>query len=191
MREIEEIRSAIYDYFHGTNNCQSYFFDPAHQEVFVAYYNSMYLLQDASESLWEHRETGFSSNPLRAYLEFWGVMQAVIIQQDSIAEIYEITTGKALNPRGMKAWPKIRVIRNICAGHPVRKDRPKTTPLTRSFMGRNFGGYDEITYEQWQQNLGSTHPRVKLGTLLEEYAAEAAERLNEAFSAMKKRWPQD
>jgi hypothetical protein len=189
MERIADIRESIYDYFHANADCQKYFFDKAHDKEYVAYYTSMYLLQDATESLWAHREAGFPDNPVQAYLDFWGVMQAVIIQQDAIAEIYEVMTGQRLAPGSMKAWPEIKFLRNVCAGHPARRDRPKTKPLTRSFMGRSFGGYDEIMYEQWEQGIGITHPRVRLGALLDEYASEASERLTDAFSAMKKRWP--
>jgi hypothetical protein len=189
MMRIGDIRESIHDYFDSNADCQKYFFDKAHGGEYAAYYTSMYLLQDATESLWSHRETGFTENPLQAYLEFWGVMQAVIIQQDSIAEIYEVLTGGSLATESMKAWSEIRFLRHVCAGHPVRRDRPKSKPLTRSFMGRNFGGYDEFTYEQWQPGGGITHPRVGLGVLMDEYAAEATERLAEAFSAMKRRWP--
>ncbi|MCX5885401.1 MAG: hypothetical protein NT096_05780 [Proteobacteria bacterium] len=189
MKEISKIHGAIYGYFHGNASCQKYFHDQAHEEEFVAYYNSMYLLQDSTESLWSHRETGFSSRPLQAYIEFWGVMQAVIIQQEAIKEIYAIMVGQPLDPNSMKAWPEIRSVRNVCAGHPVKKDRPKAAPFTRSFMGRSFGGYAEIMYEQWQPEVGTTYPRVKLGALLDEYEVEAAARLGEVFLAMKKRWP--
>jgi hypothetical protein len=189
MKEIAEIRQAIRDYFDSSTECKKFFYDSAHDEEFAAYYNSMYLLQDSTESLWNHREAGFSTNPLQAYLEFWGVMQAVIIQQEAIAEICEIMTGQRLDPWSIKAWAKIRSVRNVCAGHPWKKDIPRTAPLTRSFMGRKFGGYDEIIYEQWQKGFGTTHPRIKLGALLNEYAVEAAAHLDTAFLAMKKRWP--
>jgi len=189
MERIIRTREAIYNYFHSSTECQKFFFDLANEEKFAAYYNSMYLLQDTTESLWNHRQSGFSENPLQAYLEFWGVMQAVFIQQEAIAEICEIVTGQRLNPWSIKAWAEIRSVRNVCAGHPAKKDIPKTAPLTRSFMGRGFGGYDEIVYEQWQQGSGTTHPRIKLGALLDEYAIEAEALLNTVLSAMKKRWP--
>lgn len=188
MKEIAKIREAIYKYFHSSAKCQKFFNDPAHAEEFAAYYNSMYLLQDTTESLWNHREAGFSGNPLQAYIEFWGIMQAVFIQQEAIAEIYEIITGQRLDPRSMKAWAEIRSLRNVCAGHPVKKDMPKSTPMTRSFMGCDFGGYDMMIYEQWQTGSGITHPHIKLGVLLDEYAVAAAAQLDTAFTAMKKRW---
>lgn len=189
MDKILEIRSAIYDHFHGAAECQAYFYDAVHEEEFVAYYNSMYLLQDSTESLSCHRHADFSSNPMHAYIEFWGVMQAVIIQQDAIAEIYKIMTRTDLDTQILIVWPHVRTLRNVCAGHPVKKDRPKSAPLTRSFMGRNFGSYQGIMYEQWQKGVGRTHPRVNLGALLDDYSAEAAAKLEEAFSAMNARWP--
>jgi hypothetical protein len=191
MEAIAVRRSEIYDYFHSNAACQKYFFDSAHEEEYVAYYNSMYLLSDATDSLWQHRQHGFSRDPLVAYLEFWGVMQAVIIQQDSIKEIHKVMIGAALDARAknLQHWLDVRELRNVCAGHPAKKDLPKNTALTRTFMGRGFGTYDEITYEQWQQGVGMTHPRVRLDALLDGYAVEAEAELTGILTAMKGRWP--
>ena len=197
MNNVEQRRDDIDNYFQSNDSCRKYFLEPAHEEEFVAHYNSMYLLQDSTESLWLHRRRGFSSKPLLAYLEFWGAMQAVIIQQDSISEIYAVMVGTRLDAkaRGLKAWLEIRELRNICAGHPAMKDKPKSTGLTRSFMGRSFGSYDEITYERWQsgkqgQSKGTrSHPRVQLGKLLDRYSIEAERQLANVLAAMKRRWP--
>jgi hypothetical protein len=166
------------------------FFYPANEEAYVAYYNSMYLLQDSTESLLRHRELGFNADPLLAYLEFWGVMQAVIIQQDSIAELYQIIVEKNLDATEMKleAWLKIRNFRNVCAGHPSKKDKPKKFPLCRTFMSRKFGNYESITYELWQQGEGRSHPQECLTALLDAYAIEAEKKLTEVLSHMKNRW---
>jgi hypothetical protein len=118
-------------------------------------------------------------------------MQAAIIQQDSIAEIHEVLVGKPLDASGagFLSWLKVRELRNICAGHPAKKDRPKTVPLTRTFMGRAFGGYDVIHYEQWQEGSGTTQPTAPLGALLDAYAVEAAAQLANILAAMQSRWP--
>lgn len=189
MNRIADRRQEIYDYFHGNAACQQYFFDTAHEEQYVAYYNSMYLLQDSTESLWQHRNKGFSGDPLLAYIEFWGVMQAVIIQQDSISEIFEVITGNKFNAKFQGAWCQLRALRHVCAGHPVKKDRPKSAPLSRTFMGRSFGTYESITYECWERSVGTNHRKVKLGSLLESYAAEATEKLSEIMVSMCARWP--
>lgn len=190
MDRILKIRLLIYDHFHGTDQCRAYFFDAHHKEEYVAYYNSMYLLQDSTESLLSHRYAGFSNDPMKAYIEFWGVMQAVSIQQDAIRELFLIMTGSALTVESLRAWEAVRALRNVCAGHPVKKDRPKRLPLSRSFMGRGFGDYNEIMYERWQRDTGTTQEVVNLGALLDEYSEEAAGKLDEVFLAMKTRWQQ-
>lgn len=189
MEAIAQAREKIYDYFHANAACQEYFFDSSHEGEYAAYYNSMYLLHDATEALWQHRERGFSPDPLIAYIEFWGVMQAAIIQQDSIAEIHRVILEKRLEPDalGLTSWQEIRRVRNTCAGHPARRD--KHLPMTRTFMGRAFGDYDSITYEQWQQGMGITHPRVHLGALFDAYALEAEGQVENILAAMKQRWP--
>ncbi|MDO8772284.1 MAG: hypothetical protein Q7K57_26995 [Burkholderiaceae bacterium] len=190
MNRIAVCRTKVYDYFQAHASCQNFFNNAVHKEEYVAYYNSMYLLQDATDSLGQHRKKGFSKDPLEAYLEFWGLMQALIIQQDCIAEVFEVLTGSKLDSKalGLTSWTELRTLRNICAGHPVKKNRPKSSP-TRSFMGRSFGNYDSFTYECWEKGGARTHPQVKLGVLLDSYAGEAESQLNLALCAMQARWP--
>ena len=56
-------------------------------------------------------------------------------------------------------------------------------------MGRRFGGYPAITYEQWQAQGGISHQRVKLDALIDGYAKEAAAKLVEVLQSMKEQWP--
>lgn len=189
MEATLDRREEIYNYFHASQACQQYFYDPTHKADYVAYYNSMYLLHDTMECLWWHRHQGFSKEPMHAYIEFWGIMQAVFIQQDSIREIFELVTGTKLHTKNLSAWSDIRELRNICAGHPARKDKPNTKLLTRSFMGRMFGDYNLLKYEKWEKGGGTTYPEVKLGALLDAYVAEAESKLADVLTAMRKRWP--
>jgi len=189
MDAMLDRREEIYNHFHASQACQQYFFDPAHEAEYVAYYNSMYLLLDSTESLWLHRREGFSRDPHHAYLELWGIFQAVIIQQDSIAEIHHAITGAELDTKPLAAWNEVRHLRNVCAGHPSRRNRPKTLPLTRTFMGRMFGCYDSFKYEQWAQGTGTTHPEVNLGVMFDAHAREAEALLSKILAVMRKRWP--
>lgn len=188
MDNIANRREEIYNYFHANHACQKYFFDSAHEDEYVGYYNSMYLLHDSTESLWWHRKQGFARDPLQAYLEFWGLMQAVTIQQDSIVEIFKVITGNELDSKTLLSWSEIRNLRNVCAGHPAKRDRPKRLPLTRTFMGRMFGGYESFKYERWEQGVGTTHPDVKLAALLDAYAVEAEAKLVDILNGMRTRW---
>ena len=189
MEQIAEIREKIYDYFHGSDACQNFFFDDAQEEKYAAYYTSMYLLQDTTESLIDHRQKGFSTDPFEAYIQFWGVTQAVFIQQDSICELHEAVTGSKLDTRNLISWQSLRQLRNTCAGHPAKKDRPKTSPITRTFMGRDFGGYSSLTYEQWQRQGGISHPSVNLGELMDKYAEEVKDKLLMILQSLKQQWP--
>src|SRR5690606_15984042 len=146
---------------------------------------SMYLLQDTTESLMVHRSKGFSSDPFEAYIEFWGVMQALFIQQDSISELYEAVIGSALDARNLASWQELRKLRNVCAGHPAKKDRPNASSLSRTFMGRSFGNYSAIGYEQWQRGSSISHPVVDLGALIDRYTTEAESRLAAVVQFMK------
>lgn len=189
MDQIADLRLDIYNYFHRNAGCQSFFLASANEARYASYYTSMYLLQDTAESLTHHRSTGFSANPFQAYIEFWGVMQALIVQQDSICELHSAVTGQQLRTESLPSWQSLRTIRNKCAGHPSRKDRPKGSPITRTFMPRGFGDYNRITFEQWESGSGISHPVVALGTLIESYTAEGAVQLSAILQSMKNQWP--
>lgn len=199
MDKILKTRQEIYDYFQSNNACQKFFFKTSKEDRYVAYYTSMYLISDATESLCVHRKKGFSEDPHEAYLEFWGIMQAIIIQQDSICELYWAINDEKLSWNDLTAWKQIREIRNICAGHPAKKDRPNNIPLKRTFMGRFFGNYSLFHYEQWgkpnslskSNNIldNITHPDIKLGKIIDNYSEEAANKLIEILQSMTKKWP--
>jgi hypothetical protein len=155
------------------------------EEVFSAYYTSKYLIQDTSEAIYTHKKKGFSQEPLIAYIEFWGLMQAIIIQQDSISELYLAITGNNHDTKNLEKWQEIRLLRNACIGHPARKDRPKSSPLTRTFMGRDFGDYSEISYEKWEYPDKTSHPRVKLSELILGYEHEAENELYHICQQLK------
>jgi hypothetical protein len=189
MEKLLTIRELIYDQFHHSNAGETHFFKPENADVYAAYYTSMYLIQDTGEAILEHIETDFSENPLRAYLEFWGVMQATIIQQDAIRELHKAVIGDEPLIKQLSAWQALRDKRNLCAGHPANRSQHMPSPQ-RTFMGRNFGTYRNIQYELWDANAGeTTHPQFDLGTLLHDYDAEASQLLGAVLDHMKMRWP--
>ncbi|NPT41248.1 hypothetical protein GNZ12_07940 [Paraburkholderia sp. 1N] len=189
MKTIAQRRNEIYDYFHASSACQAFFYASGSEDDYAAYYTSMYLLQDSTECLLAHRVRGFPlDEPLQAYLEFWGVLQAVIIQQDAIAELSRVVLKQAFTAKHLTAWQVLRDLRNECAGHPAKKDRPRPT-VVRSFMGRGFGDYRSIKYERWEKGSGRTYPTVALGQLIDDYSIEAGSQLASVLNAMRTRWP--
>ena len=189
MQQIATHRDDIYNYFQGSASCQKFFFATAQEERYAAYYTSMYLLQDTTESLMAHRKNGFSFDPMKGYIEFWGVMQALIIQQESISELYEAVVGISLSTTNLSSWQLLRKFRNTCVGHPAKKDRPKSSPLSKAFMGREFGDYSNISYEQWQKGGGFATSTFSLGTIIDCYTTEADSVLAAVLQSMSRQWP--
>lgn len=188
MKHLLELREAIYNQFHGSSAGPDFFFKGENSDRYAAYYTSMYLLQDSGEALWLHRQRSFSKQPLQAYLEFWGVMQAIIIMQDAIGELYYAVIGIKLNIGKDSAWNKLRDLRNMSAGHPAKRDR--NAPFTRTFMGRNFGDYPSVTMEVWDFKAETrSHPRYDLAAMMDAYETEAVGHLQRILDRMQQKWP--
>lgn len=187
--KLLDVRSEIYDQFHGSSIGPGYFFLPENADSYAAYYTSMYLIQDTGESVMTHMDKGFSSNAMSAYLEFWGVMQAISIQQDAICELHKAVIGSVPSVQSSWSWSKLRETRHRLAGHPAK--RTHGVPGTqRAFMGRSFGSYEDIQYELWDASTGqTTHPTINLRQMIIDYDKEANIILSNVLSDMKSRWP--
>ncbi|NJL08084.1 MAG: hypothetical protein HC900_07330 [Methylacidiphilales bacterium] len=189
MEKILDLRQEIYQQFHGSRAGPDFFFLSENKNEYAAYYTAMYLIQDTGEAVWWHMGQGFSSEPMHAYIEFWGVLQAICIQQDAIDELHKAVIGSRPGRVEDCAWKKIRDLRIRCAGHPANRSRDVPGPQ-RTFLGRRFGNYNAIKYELWDSsNSGISHPVVDLRTMIDQYDDEAAQILTEVLSAMKSRWP--
>lgn len=214
MHKLLNTREEIYNYFHHSDNCQKYFFMEENNDKYATYYTAMYQLQDTGEAILIHHGKGFSKDSSIAYIEFWGIMQAIIIQQDCIKELYAVFMGQKLESKNDVAWNALRYIRNLCAGHPINKEfkefDKKSKTLERSFMGRNFGGYSciecetynpaehTLNYNSDSRNLVKTYrseimPQVLLNQLnLEDliikYEEEAEIYLKDILKKMKSTW---
>ena len=189
MMNLHNVRSAIYDQFLGSSAGAAHFFLPANADAYAAYYTSMYLIQDTGEAIMAHMARDFSKDPLSAYLEFWGVTQEIVIQQDAIWQIYQAVVGNAPTIKQESNWRQIRERRNLCAGHPAKRDYGVTSPQ-RTFMGRGFGNYNHIQYELWDSSTNQrTHPVFDLRMMIQAYDAEASDVLKAVLSTMKTKWP--
>ena len=192
MDRLLRARSAIYDHFHASGIREAYFLQPGQRDRFAQYETAMLLLQDTGEALWTHRRRGFSPSAMMAYIEFWGVVQAVIIQQDALVEL-AASVGAPEVPAAA-AWREIRDFRNLLVGHPANKSSgPKVlgarSPM-RSFMGRQEKTYSDLTYELWDGGAQKvSHPRVDLGNMIDAYEAEASDHLEVILAHIRREWP--
>ena len=178
MNELLKTRENIYKYFTNNSKCEDVFL--VNEQRLSSYYNSMLLIQDTSLAVLNHREKGFSQ---QLHIEFWGLMQAIVIQQDSIQELHFAVTESKLDTKNILAWQKIRSFRNKCAGHPSKKDRPNSEPTTKVVFSGHIN-YTYFSYEEWTKD-GVTHPTINLGELIDSYAIEANKKLIEIFNQLK------
>jgi hypothetical protein len=186
MDEIARLKEKIYDFYQASEACGTYI--SSTNGLFPAYYTSLLLLQDSTESLMHHRSRGFpQQDPLQAYLELWGVLQAVIIQQDAILELSKVFFGEAPSTAALPGWKKIRTFRNECAGHPANQSR-RNGPTVRTVISRSFGDYSRMWYEKAESET-VTFPKVNLGQMIDDYVLEAESLLASVLAEMHRRWP--
>lgn len=130
-------------------------------------------LQDTAEALLVHRQDGFSRQPHKAYLEFWGVLQAVFVQQDAISVLYKAVIDIDLNHSDLDvAWSAVRNLRNRAAGHPTTGER--ATPKGPTATGRQPKTYDRIVMQVGLPNGKTSSEEIALGKMVDAYDVEAA-----------------
>lgn len=147
-------------------------------------------IQDTAETIAFHRLSGFSRDSHDAYLEFYGLLQAVFVQQDAIRELQYAVCGVApnelQNPSG--AWKTLRDLRNDIVGHPVRRGSGKE-PFKRTVIGREPKEYQSVSFTEYSAG-GVEHKSIALGELLDNYDEQAAGELDKIGKILKKRLQQ-
>jgi hypothetical protein len=188
MIHISKARDQLSDYWHnsvvlGGISVKQIF---SNDDDYVAFYTAKYLIQDTADAIACHMSDGFSKDPMKAYVEVWGIMQGLIIQQDAILELYHSIIGASLEAKNFPSWRDIRELRNRCSGHPIQK----STKLgrSRSFMGRGPKYYDDFSYEEYNSaDANVSHPRTNLRAKITKYDVDAASLLDKSTEALKAR----
>ncbi|MGJ8629072.1 MAG: hypothetical protein ACSHXB_19090 [Sulfitobacter sp.] len=171
--KICALRDEISQFWHERGiHCKSLHSGFITADRFQAFCAAKDLLQDSGEALMVHRKQGFSSDPFSAYIEFWGVMQTIVIQQDAISELEFAISGKLLNHKKMgAAWQRLRNWRHLTTGHPARKTHGEPV-VARCVTGRDPKSYTEINL-LFHSGGPSRHEKLRLGCELDQYEKEA------------------
>jgi len=175
MESVLEVREKIYDHIENHSRCQ-WHINATHDE-FVKYCISIDTIQDTAESLMAHFKRGFVIDVSDRYIEYYGILQAVYMQQDAILAIYNLFTGQKLDVSNRVAWGKIRDLRNETAGHPVGRKR---------FLNRNIISYENVNYYWWPKNTKLPKSAdVPVGEYISCYASEATEILEMLYKYLE------
>jgi hypothetical protein len=105
----------------------------------------MDILDDTALALHSYVSHGHSDQGL-AYLEAFGVLQALTIQQDAVRKLHEILTGASINLEA--AYPELKEVRDIrvrVAGHPV-EGKGGSHFMIRYTVSK--GGFELWSYDQ-------------------------------------------
>ncbi len=137
-------------------------------------------IQDTAEAMLVHRRQGFSADPFAGYIELWGILQSVVLQQDAIREMeYAIIGQRPKYPKG-DASIALRTLRNILGGHSSWSDKERDGITRRCTIRRQKMSYDHIDYEVYE-NGAPLHKVIQLGDLLDACDVEAAGILKDLF----------
>jgi hypothetical protein len=163
----------------------SYTFETDDQ--YTAFCASKDWLQDTAEALDAHMSLDFSEDALKAYIEFWGVLQALFIQQDAIKELtYSLFGTRKLNPEPTSdtAWHRLRELRNLSVGHPTArgdgKNRQTDPPKERCVSGREQKTYQNITLSIYR-NGSTDHATIDLKAIILEYRSETETYMRQCY----------
>jgi hypothetical protein len=170
-------RERIYNHIQDFSRC-GWHASCSHTE-FERYCIAKDTIQDTAEALFAHREQGFVDDVYRRYVEYYGVLQAVFMQQDAIEFLFNLF----LKPEEFKSdalpnWQELRALRNNTVGHPV--DRLKR-------LNRNGIAYGCVIYS-WcpgEKTSSWKSKDVNLAALLDAYDSEAASVLDSVYRRLE------
>jgi hypothetical protein len=114
------------------------------------------------------------------YLRLYGVLQALLLNQDAIANLHLCLIGKKFIWKKESAWNRVRRLRVCIAGHPHDADQEGPSFLSRPALGpRGFSYHSYMNHKEMKAE------DIDLDLIIDEYFAEASE----VLSAMVLRFP--
>ena len=82
---------------------------------------SLYAIEDCESAIRAYEKMPWPEDVGGKYLAIYGVLQAMVVQQDAVRHLHEAINKKFELDDELKS---IRNCRNMCVGHPSKQDRP-------------------------------------------------------------------
>lgn len=139
--------------------------------------------EDAMLAISNYWSKGIGSNDGEKYLRLYGFLQAVVLQQDAITNLYQLFLGRFTEPDA-SAWKQLRELRNLTVGHPIDKGWKKQ-PRRRAFITRISLETHGFDYQVWNQRTEKTSfESVNVSKLYDAYRKQAASFLNNIITRL-------
>jgi hypothetical protein len=170
MKRISSLEQQIRGYINKANLSKKY--SGNNLDEWNTLCVAMDTLGDSCLALEHYEASGIGQEAGEKYLKLYGLLQAVILQQDSIRQIYKILLGSNLRPNPNSAWRKIRKFRNLTAGHPIEmRDENR---IKRCFVSRATICHRGFQLIIWNKGDARNEFRdCDLNGLYQEYKLEA------------------
>lgn len=150
---------------------------------------AMDTLGDTCEALLDFEQLGFSGPLGTRYLRFYGTLQAIVLQQDSIAELHCLFIGQHPTVPVESAWVRIRRLRNLASGHPLNKRGDATIGALRTFVQRSDLSPTDIRLMLCEERTGTVRfEKFDLTLTYQAYKTEALVLLSSVAQAQQERW---
>lgn len=176
MHKILEARERIYNHIEDWSSCGWHACCSGAE--FERYCVAKDTIQDTAEALLSHRQQGFTDDVYRRYVEYYGVLQAIYMQQDAIQSLFRLFRAPdKIECNSFSNWQALRDLRNNTVGHPVGR-------LKR--LSRHQIAYDCVNY-MWfpKENRPGASADVNLGGLLDAYDSEAGQVLDSIWNRLE------
>jgi hypothetical protein len=155
MSLIEGMAEAVNVVENQTKEIRDYINDPRkhyklrqNKPLFSQLCSSLDVIGDTEQAITAFEAKEFGDSAAVHYLAVYGLFQAIYVQQDAVNNLCE-----ALGiPENTNNYPKLRLIRDIrneAVGHPTKKDKTKSKPISYHHISRASlrpTGFDIISF---------------------------------------------
>lgn len=173
MDRITKSEQKIRDYVNQLNLYDRYYTE--NLDDWVTLCAAMDILGDTCTALEYYESLNISkqNNDGNNYLNLYGMLQAVFLQQDAIRKLHQVFAEEELINKPDSPWMKIRELRNLTVGHPLEKsDRSggvKVCTISRISIKK-----DGFTTNVWNKVTGEEKfEDVNLKKIYNSYKEEA------------------
>lgn len=140
--------------------------------------------QSAIDSFALHKDENAGKG--HVYLEIFGLLQALFVQQDATTDIAEALQFEI----SLDQYPRlkeIREIRNDTSGHPTKRGFPNKPPVSWNSIVQYSAGYDGFEVMRWHNPVGHTKITVKTKEVIIDQQKHIIDILQKIYNEIKRR----
>lgn len=138
---------------------------------------------DTQEAIIAFETREFSDNKAAHYLAVYGLLQAMFVQQDAVFHLCE-SLGIEERLQEYPELKEIREVRNICIGHPTKRDRPK--PVSYHHISRRTLDESGFTLLSFSEDGQSHFRHIETAKLMTEQRRFISEILSKVVHRLER-----